>query len=624
MSTSNISDNSTHDLWIEARQFQIDMTRPNPSTIQLVVSRPVGQDIVDGYLVLLSTKAITATSFPQDGTRYAASTSLSSPADVLDGAQVIAFYSNILNQPMPSAVAGGRITETLTITGAVPDTLYYASVHAASNILQYYPLGVQSYPLESSRIEKDSSTYTGNLPSYPAPPLNPTPGTVYYDTTLRVVQFWDATVGAWIPTRADSIISGEVTPGVVGQVFMVPSEAQLKAFNGRQWVVLDASNLQVRVGPGWQPFTGKIFLATKEPEEPVTVGDIFYSYTTQRLTYWDGTTWTPATETTTLFNTGTATVPAFTVPFTVVPFTLPTPYPGLLFYNLKKKILEVFTGTSWIQANTDQEGTPSTDKIAIGNDGSYKERIRLIKVLQGQLGYPTVCNELNEEHFNIAIDNAIETYRQLSSGAYRMQYVLFTLMENQQTYYLNSPVDKTDRIVTVNKVHRLNILGSNSLSWDSNIYFQTFLNQYYSAGYVDILSIHMLHTLSEEFKHVFAGDMPFLWNEASREFVILRRIARNEKIIIECNMERTEQELLIDRWCKQWLQAWSMAELKEMLGLIRSKYSSGIPGAGGNITLNGELLISEARQDFLDLRQQLFDYEAGGLTENGNVSFLLG
>ncbi len=81
-------------------------------------------------------------------------------------------------------------------------------------------------------------------------------------------------------------------------------------------------------------------------------------------------------------------------------------------------------------------------------------------------------------------------------------------------------------------------------------------------------------------------------------------------------MERTEQDLLKDRWSKQWLQAWAHAELKEILGMIRSKYPS-LPGANGGLSLNGDMLISEARQDFEECLRQIKDFEVG----NGGIGW---
>jgi hypothetical protein len=61
------------------------------------------------------------------------------------------------------------------------------------------------------------------------------------------------------------------------------------------------------------------------------------------------------------------------------------------------------------------------------------------------------------------------------------------------------------------------------------------------------------------------------------------------------------------------------------LGIIRSKYSSGTAGATGNITMNGELLISEANQDMAQLKEAcLSNFEFGGHVGQGNCSFLIG
>lgn len=625
MADSNITNLTTHDLWIEARQFDLDIARPTPTTIELTVKRPVSATVVDGAVVLISTSPVNANTYPKDGERYTADTAFGSlAASMLEEAQVVGFYSKILNEPFPTGTPDGdHISWTITVTNTDPDTIYYASVHAATNVLQYYPIGVQSYPLESSRIEKDSFTYSGNIPSLPHAPTNPTNGFVYYDQQLNIVQYWDAAKNAWIPTRADQILSGTVNPGVIGQTYMYTLDGALKYFDGKNWQSGTATNFQVLgAGATWLQL-GQVTRATKFPESPVA-GDMFYSYTSRNIQYWDGAQWVIPNDTNTLVGTPSGWVPGFTTPFTIEPTELVTPYSGLLYYNTTKRMLMVFTGTSWIQANTDQQGTPSTDKTGVGTDGSYDERLRLIKILKAQLGYPIQCVELNEEHFNIAIDNALDTYRQLAGGAYERRFIMYTLLPDQTTYYLNSPVDYTDRIVNVMRIHRLNILGATALTGENNIYFQTFLNQYYSSAHTDILSLHLMHSLSEEFHKIFAGEFTFTWKEARRELNVLRRISNAEKVVLECFLERTEQELLLDRWAKQWLQGWAMAECKEMLGLIRSKYTSGTPGPGGSITLNGDMLLSEARQDFTDLRQQMLDYEVGNLNEVGNVAFMWG
>lgn len=622
---NEINQLTTHDLWVAARQFKLSISRSSSTSLLLTIQRPPDLPPVDGAVLILSESPITANEYPEDGSRYTGGSIVWAQPGVekIGAAQVLSFWSEFFQSPLPAGTlnSDGLLEWSITVTGTDVNKTYYASVHACTNVLQYYPIGIQSYPLESSRIEKDSSTYTGSIPTLPSAPLSPTQGMVYHDSSLNLIQYWDSTRSTWIPSRADTITTGTINPGIPGQTYFFAPSTQLKIFDGKKWTTAEPANLQLKIGATWTNL-GYVSAAVSLPEAPA-IGELFYDYTSQRVQYWDGVTWQVPTSTTSLFNTGSGFIPAFTGIFSVEPVDLITPYPGLLFYNTTQRVLNVYNGTSWEQANTSQQGTPTTDKTRIGNDGSYDERLRLIRVIKSEFGWPNSCIELTEDNFNTAIDNALETYRQLSAGAYEKRYVLLTLMADQQTYYLNNPVDETDRIVSIQKIYRLNILGANSMNWDSNVYFQTFLSQFYQSGYTDILSIHLMHSLSEEFQRIFAGEFTFLWNEARRELMLTRRVARNEKVVLEVDLERTEQELLLDRYCKQFIQQYATATVKEMLGLLRSKYSSGTPGPNGSITLNGDTLIAEARQDFAELKEALlnWEYQSAGM---GNVSMIFG
>jgi hypothetical protein len=634
---SDISAKTTHDLWIDARQFTITVTRPTPTTLKIDVTRPGVMSVVDGAVILLSDKPISAPNYPADGTEYSADPvpNWLQPVQMIGNAQVVGAFYDILDKPFPTTTQvdvnatvmgfpSSFETFSITVENTVPNKVYYASVHAASNVLQYYPIGVSSYPLEDVSTSKSMGAYTGNIPSYPTAPTSPVPGMVYHDQQLNIIQYYDGVSGGWIPTRSDSIVSGPYNPGILGQVYLYASNI-LKIFNGRVWVDVTATNLKVRIPgvPAWAPLN-KITAGTSRPSVPL-VGDIFYDYTIQRIQYWDGEAWIYPNGTNTLFNTGVTDVPAFVIPMTVEPEMLNPPYIGQLFYNTTSKDLNAWNGVSWNKVNTDQVGSTTAEKIAIGDDGSYDERIRLIKILNSQMGWPQLCVELQEEQFNIAIDNALDNYRQLSSGAYRRGFVLYKLIPGQQKYYLNSAIDKTDHIVDIHKIHRMGALGVHG-GGPSDVWAQAFAQQYYNlaAGGGDILSTHLVASYGEELQRLFAGDLMYEWNEQTHELNLLRAIRGYETVVIEAMLERSEQELLIDRWCRQYIQNWAQAELKMTLGLIRSKFASGTPGPSGAINLNGELLISEARQDMTELKESLMNYEYGGQVGHGNVSFLIG
>lgn len=618
----NLTENTTHDLWVEARKFSLSISRPSSTTIELTVRRPNDLEVVDGALVLLGTRPIDPNDYPEDGTQFPNASVVwgDAAADKISNHQVVAFYSGVMARPFPAGTPNDdeQLEWTLTITGTDPNTVYYASVHGASNVLQYYPLGIQSYPLEAASIEKTSGTYTGSIPSLPAAPTSPTPGMVYFDQQLNLVQYWDSARSVWIPTRTDTIMSGDVNPGVVGQTYMLGGGV-LKVFDGKSWTQANTTNLQVLSTSGYVP-VGQISALTALPAVP-TLAQMVYDYTTRRIQYWDGSAWQVPNAANALFNAGSL-VPAF-VSFTFETEDLLTPYAGLLFYNTKKHSLMVFNGAAWEQANTAQQGTPTSDKIGIGNDGTYDARLRLINVLKGQLGWPAQCVELSEEQFNIAIDNALDTYRQLSIGAYEQRFIVYQLLAGQSTYFLNSPVDRTDAVVSVMKVHRMNLLGATTGTGPSDVWGMAFAQQFGSivAGGA-LLDTAMINMWSDDFNRVFAGDIPFVWNEARRELFLKRAIRQNEKVVLEVELERSEQELMSDRYCKQFIQNWALAECKEYLGMIRSKFSSGTPGAAGTISLNGETLLAEARQDFTELKQALLDYEHQN-AEHGNIAFLI-
>ncbi len=632
---SDVSAQTIHDLYIDARQFTLEISRPSPTTVALTVKRPAQLNVADGAVVLLSASPISVANYPADSTIYAAADApdWTAPTQLIGNAQVVGAYYNALNRPFPTtetlvtdATTTGYPTtlETFTITvmNTSPTAVYYGTVHAVSNVLQYYPIGVSSYPMAGQEAERGSTTWSGNIPSYPVAPTSPTPGTVYHDQQLNIVQYYDGVSGSWIPTRADSIVSGSYNPGILGQVYLYAGQ-QLKVFDGRVWVDTSPANLQFRTGSTWTPLNS--FSSQLTFPQTGAPGDVYYDYTLQRVQYYTGSSWLYPNATNALFNTGTALVPAFVTPLTVEPEPLRPPYLGQLFYNTSTRELNAWNGVSWNKVNTDQEGIASSDKVIIGSDGTYDDRIALIKILNYQLGWPQQCVEISEEMFNIAIQDALDNYRQYCSGAYTRGFVLFKLIPGQQKYYLNSAIDKTDHIVDIHKIHRMGPLGIYG-GGPLDVWAQAFAQQYnnLAEGGADLLSVQLLDMYSKELQRMFAGDLMFQWHEASRELLITRAVRGSETVVIECMMERPEQELLNDRFSKQYLQGYALAQVKYTLGLIRSKFTSGTPGAAGPINLNGEMLIAEARQDMTELQESLLNYEYGGLVGLGNCSFCMG
>jgi len=55
---------------------------------------------------------------------------------------------------------------------------------------------------------------------------------------------------------------------------------------------------------------------------------------------------------------------------------------------------------------------------------------------------------------------------------------------------------------------------------------------------------------------------------------------------------------------KQWIRRFALAICKEMLGQVRSKFAQ-IPIPGDNVTLNGDKLLTEGKEEQKELREEL-------------------
>jgi hypothetical protein len=343
-------------------------------------------------------------------------------------------------------------------------------------------------------------------------------------------------------------------------------------------------------------FTGDIESSHYAPTNPET-GEVYYDENLGSVLIWDGMAWIPA-------NTDTVATGS-TLP--------PTGALGNFFYNTVTKKLYSWTGISWLHVNTSNQGLDTQKKVGVGTDGTYTQRLALIDILKKQLGYPVTCVELTEDHFNIAIDNALEELRRRIDNAYKRVFIKLRVKPGQSIYYLNDPALGTSKIVDVLKVSRTTTWGLLTTA-DGGLYAQAILKDFFMpGGQIDLVSVHLVHQLSETFGQLFASDFDFAFDEYSRELRLFKRVHAEEYVLIEASAEKTEQEMLVDRWMTQWIQGWALSECREMLGMIRSKFAS-LPGAGGGISLNGSELISQANEEKTELLRQINDYEVGNGT----------
>jgi hypothetical protein len=246
----------------------------------------------------------------------------------------------------------------------------------------------------------------------------------------------------------------------------------------------------------------------------------------------------------------------------------------------------------------------------------YSSREDLIRELQLRLADGIVDVELDREHYDIAINKALSTYRQLSAGSVEESIIFIETVDGQTDYTL------PDEVMEVRRIYRRGI-GTNSGGGTNFDPFDVAFNNMYmlQAGQIGGLAVFdAFAQYKETIGRVFGSEYNFLWNRNTKNLKIMRNIRHEEDIAVGVYNFIPESILLKDVGANPWLAAYSLAQSKLMLGEARSKYTSGLPGAGGAITLNGDALKAEGQQEVESLRERLHNFEEG----NTPLGFVIG
>ena len=246
----------------------------------------------------------------------------------------------------------------------------------------------------------------------------------------------------------------------------------------------------------------------------------------------------------------------------------------------------------------------------------YKSREELIRELGIRLADGIVDVELDREHYDIAIDKALQKYRQLSSGSVEESIIFIQTVEGITEYTLPSEV------MEVRRLYRRGV-GTNSGGGTNFDPFDVAFNNMYmlQAGQMGGLAVFdAFAQYKETIGRIFGSEYNFLWNRNTKQLKILRNVKHEEEVAVGVYNFIPESILLVDVYAGNWLASYSLAQSKLMLGEARSKYTSGLPGAGGAIQLNGETLKSEAQLELDKAMESLHNFEEG----NQPLGFVIG
>ena len=425
-------------------------------------------------------------------------------------------------------------------------------------------------------------------------PVNPitavVDGTIWFDSSSN--QYFERNGSTW--TLVDPI-SSNTDPSMpsIGDFWFNTTNNTLNTWNGIGWVNVAYSTMPLT------PSTGSLWFNTTEMELYEWDGMNYVVSVPQAIaTLNDSKGRANPTGNIVVSSTeegcdskivvGTATIDSFSLlTFQRVNFD----FEGDLFESLtfNADLAEPVFGTDGIS------GVPMYDEVGVGTNGDPAMRRELSDSIRKQLGYPVVEVELTKYQLNEAIQSALEELRERSSAAYRRVFFFLDAEPQQQRYILTNKCVGFNTIVSIQGIHRV-ASAFQSTAYASGVYGQTVLQHLYHMGTFDLVSYHIVSDYIEQLEQLFATRIVYTWDEASRELFIPQIFTRREKLLVDCVIERTEQELLTNRYTKTWIERWAMAQARIMLAEIRGKYAA-LPGAGGGVALNAGELISRADID---------------------------
>lgn len=238
--------------------------------------------------------------------------------------------------------------------------------------------------------------------------------------------------------------------------------------------------------------------------------------------------------------------------------------------------------------------------------------------VHNMLGGGMVDVELDPAHYETALTKALTKFRQRSENSVEESYFFMPTIVDQNQYTL------PNEIIEVKKIFRRSI-GSRTGGGDGGSIFEPF-NLAYTNTYLlassnmgGLATYDMFSQYQELVGRMFGSFIEFNWNRSSKKITILQKPQTEETLLLQCWNYRPDDQILNDYLAKSWVQDYTLALCKYMLGEARSKFAT-IAGPQGGGQLNGDALKSEAQQDLEKLEQEVATAVPGGT----GYSFIIG
>jgi hypothetical protein len=252
---------------------------------------------------------------------------------------------------------------------------------------------------------------------------------------------------------------------------------------------------------------------------------------------------------------------------------------------------------------------------------SDQKRADIIDYIRMRLGDGIVDVELELEHYNMGINQALVKYRQRAANSVEESYAFLDLLPETQEYILPK------EIKNVRAVFRR---GIGSVTGTTASVFEPFASGYLNtymltAGRVGGLTNYELFVDYQKLAmKMFGGFMNYTFNRTTGKLTIVRKMPYGyggstgydngqnpfESVLLWIDNVKPDSMILSDTNAFPWVQDYAYSFCKMILGEARSKFSQ-IAGPQGGTSLNGDALKGEAKEEMLKLEEDLKNYVDG-------------
>ena len=253
---------------------------------------------------------------------------------------------------------------------------------------------------------------------------------------------------------------------------------------------------------------------------------------------------------------------------------------------------------------------------------SDKQRSAITDYIRMRLADGIVDVELEQEHYEMAINQALVKYRQRAANSVEESYAFLDLLPETQEYILPREIQN------VRAAFRR---GIGSVTGTTASQFEPFASGYLNtymlvAGRVGGLTNYELFVdYQKQAMKMFGGQLNFTFNPTTKRLTIVRKMPYGyqgttgndsgqnpyESVLLWIYNTKPDQMILNDTYTFPWVQEYAYAFAKRILGEAREKFSQ-IAGPQGGTSLNGATLKSEAKEEMDRLEYEIVNYIDNG------------